>query len=128
MKYQLRLVQKDSQGSDGQVNLTLSVERSSPPIFLSEFAGGNAEIYDGYSTHTSRFRIIPMEPDNRRLSLISDSDSISDATLHPEFVRKIDPSDPLNQLQVLPLKNGQLLTLSFKCDGYGKKYIVTYLG
>ncbi|MFJ4193932.1 hypothetical protein [Pseudomonas sp. NPDC089534] len=120
--YKIYTSLKKTRGLDGEVNLTLSVEKGAAPKFLSEFAGGCGEIYDGYSTTTRKFEIF-LDQDERRLRL-----SFSDGTfetLSPQFERLINPIDPLNQLKVVPLSVDQILLLSQEGEFFSKEYIVT---
>ena len=106
-KYILYTVKSETIGLDTQVNLRLEISRNEIPTRLSDFAGGVAELYDGYSTSTINFTISLADYDKRRIKLTnSDNDKIE---LAPEFIRHIDPNDPLNQLREIPLKNGQNL-------------------
>lgn len=120
--YKLYTSLEKTRGLDWEVNLTLNVTLRSAPTLLSEFAGGFGEIYDGYSTNTRSFKIFS-DQDERRLELaFSDG---SRATLSPEFVRQFNPADPLNQLQVVPLRIDQALLLSQDGEALSKAYIVT---
>jgi hypothetical protein len=120
--YKLYTSLEKTRGLDWEVNLTLNVTLRSAPTLLSEFAGGFGEIYDGYSTNTRSFKIFS-DQDERRLELaFSDG---SRATLSPEFVRQFNPADPLNQLQVVPLRIDQTLLLSQDGEALSKAYIVT---
>ena len=121
MEYKIYTSLEGTRGYDGEVNLTLSVIREAPPIWLSDFAGGSGHIYDGYSTHTSKFCVV-LDQDERRIELIFENGSR--ATLSPEFVRAFDPKDPLNQLQVVPLKAGQALRLSLANEPLSKHYLL----
>lgn len=107
-KYTLSTSKEETIGKDGEVNLRLSVARESAPQRLSDFAGGMAEIYDGYSTHTFNFTIKLAGFDPRRIALKNSSDE--EIVIDPEFIRKFDPADPLNQLQEISLKLNQNLS------------------
>ena len=107
-KYTLYTSKEETIGLDGEVNLRLYVARESPPQRLSDFAGGTAEIYDGYSTHTFNFTIELAGFDPRRIALKNSNGE--EILINPEFIRKIDPADPLNQLQEIPLKANQNLS------------------
>lgn len=95
-------------GLDTEVNLRLHVNRVSAPQRLSDFNGGTAEIYDGFSTHTTRFPIILASFDHRRIALVT-SDGL-EKVIAPNFIKKLDPADPLNQLQEVPLQLNQNLS------------------
>ncbi|MGR4042834.1 hypothetical protein P7C00_18670 [Pseudomonas sp. JDS08PS003] len=120
--YKLYTSLKKTRGLDEQVNLTLNVEMGSAPKFLSEFVGGFGEIYDGYSTTTRKFEIF-LDQDERRLRL-NFSDGARE-TLNPQFERLLNPIDPLNQLQVVPLSIDQTLLLSQEGEFFSKEYLVT---
>lgn len=120
--YKLYASLKKTRGLDGEVNLTLNVEMRSAPKFLSEFAGGFGEIYDGYSTTTRKFTIF-LDQDERRLKLTFSNGSSE--TLNPHFERILNPIDPLNQLQVVPLRADQTLLLSQEGEFLSKEYIIT---
>lgn len=107
-KYTLYTSREDTIGSDGEVNLRLYVTLGRAPLRLSDFAGGVAEIYDGYSTHTSNFAIELAGFDPRRIALKSTNGE--ETVINPEFIRKLDQLDPLNQLEEIPLKLKQNLS------------------
>ena len=127
MEYSLGLVQVDTKGSDGQVNLSLKINCTTKPIYLSDFSGGSSELFDGYSGYTTQFGISNSPNDERRLLLTSKTDSVSSATLAPQFIRNDAPKDPFNQLEALPLKKGQILSLGFESEGYGREFEITYM-
>lgn len=122
MEYKIYTSLEGTQGLDGEVNLTLEVLRESPPIWLSDFAGGKGYIFNGYSVHTRKF-FIDLDQDCRRIELTFENGS--KATLSPAFVRITEPRDPLNQLQVVPLKAGQALPLSSANQALSKQYLIT---
>jgi len=120
--YKLYTSLKKTRGLDGEVNLTLNVGVGSAPKFLSEFAGGFGEIYDGYSTTTRKFEIF-LDQDERRLRLNFSNGACE--TLSPQFEHSFNPIDSLNQLQVVPLKVDQTLLLSQEGEFFPKEYIIT---
>ncbi|MFL9594148.1 hypothetical protein ACKC5O_19350 [Aeromonas schubertii] len=109
-KYTLYTSKEGTIGLDGEVNLRLFVTLDAAPQRLSDFAGGAAEIYDGYSTHTYNFTIELAGFDPRRIVLKRTNSKGEEAVINPEFIRKIDPADPLNQLEEIPLKLNQNLS------------------
>lgn len=106
-KYILYTVKSETLGLDTQVNLRLEVFRNDIPTRLSDFSGGVAELYDGYSTEKINFTISLADHDERRIKLTNSNNAKIE--LAPEFIRHIDPNDPLNQLREIPLKKGQNL-------------------
>ncbi|WP_415894376.1 hypothetical protein ACMXYN_08430 [Neptuniibacter sp. PT8_73] len=90
---------------DTQVNLSLKIEKNIDPVLLSDFSGGTAEFYDGYSTTTIEYSISQDKVDPRRLVLTSDGGH--EIKLGPSFNRVLNPVDPRNQLEEIPLKIGQ---------------------
>ncbi|PKG59148.1 hypothetical protein [Shewanella sp. GutDb-MelDb] len=106
-KYILHTVKSETIGLDTQVNLRLEISRNDIPTRLSDFAGGVAELYDGYSTATTNFTISLADHDERRIKLTNNDNYKIE--LAPEFIRHIDSNAPLNQLREIPLKNGQNL-------------------
>lgn len=107
-KYTLYALKFDTVGKDGQVNLRLHVTREHAPERLSDFDGGSAEIENGYTTHTFRYEIKLADFDERRIYLVPSAGNA--VQIDPEFIRKLDPSDPLNQLVEVPLKLRQRLS------------------
>lgn len=107
-KYTLSTSKEDTIGSDGEVNLRLYVTLDNAPQRLSDFVGGGAEIYDGYSTHTSKFAIGLAGFDPRRIVLKSTNGE--EVVINPEFIKKLDQADPFNQLEEIPLKLNQNLS------------------
>jgi hypothetical protein len=107
-KYVLYTSKAGTVGSDGEVKLRLQVMRELAPERLSDFNGGSAEISDGYTTHTCQFEIKLANFDERRIFLIPGAGD--EIQIDPEFIRKIDPNDPLNQLIEIPLKIGQKIS------------------
>ncbi|MCE9853495.1 MULTISPECIES: hypothetical protein [Shewanella] len=103
-KYTLYTSRKDTIGSDGEVNLRLYVTLDSAPQRLSDFAGGVAEIYDGYSTDTCNFAIELASFDPRRIALKSINGE--EIVINPEFIQAAQ----LNQLEEIPLKLNQNLS------------------
>lgn len=107
--YILYTAEEKTIGLDTEVDLTLYVTRESAPQYLSDFAGGRAKMYDGYTTYEYKFTIELFSADPRRL-VLKGLEGATDFSMSPEFIRKIDPSDPFNQLQELPLKLNQNLS------------------
>lgn len=101
----LYTIKNETQGLDTQVNLRLKVVRNDSPIRLSDFLGGTAELFDGYSTTTSEYAISLTEYDNRRLKLINNTSHVLE--IYPEFKPSMDPKNPLDEI---PLKQGQDLS------------------
>lgn len=85
-KYTLYTSKEDTIALDGVVNLRLCVTRESAPQRLSDFAGGIAEIYDGYSTHTLNFTIELADFDPRRIVLKNSGSK--DTVINPEFTSR----------------------------------------
>lgn len=98
----------DTVGLDTEVNLRLEITREKAPERLSDFIGGSAELFDGYSTRTTRFTIEAADFDQRRICLKSANHK--EFIINPEFIRKTPVDDPLNQLTEVPLKFGQHLS------------------
>lgn len=107
-KYTLYISKEETIGSDGEVNLRLCVTLDTAPQRLSDFAGGIAEIYDGYSTYTYNFTIELAGFDSRRIALKSTNGE--ESVINPEFIRKVDQADSFNQLEEIPLKLNQNLS------------------
>lgn len=122
MTYKLYTSLERTLDLDGQVDLSLHVELDSAPIWLSDFAGGSGELYNGYTTTGRKFKIISAHDKRRIVLVFNEGDR---ATLSPEFVRHFNPHDPLNQLQAIPLKSRQTLLLAYENEALASEYIVT---
>jgi len=101
-EYELYTVENGTEGLDTEVNLTLKVNRDSTPIKLSDFNGGTAELYDGYSTYTSIYTIKLNKNDSRRIVLVN-KENTHKIELSPEFIRIKNPKNLLNQLEEINL-------------------------
>ncbi|WP_156181560.1 hypothetical protein [Halomonas sp. PR-M31] len=105
-----------TRGTDTEVNLYLEITSDSTPLYLSDFAGGKGNVFDGYTTTDLEFIIKEGKTDKCRPYLIfSNGDT---ATMSPSFERIIT-SDPFNQLQEIPLKLGETILLK-----YGKDHLL----
>ncbi|MFM5810552.1 hypothetical protein ACET6J_13690 [Aeromonas veronii] len=107
-RYTLFTSKEGTIGLDTEVNLRLHVNRVSAPQRLSDFNGGTAEIYDGLNTHTTIFTIKLASFDHRRIALVTPDGQ--EKIIAPCFIKKLDPADPLNQLQEIILKLNQNLS------------------
>ena len=102
-EYILATVKNGTQGLDTEVNLTLKINRDSSPVKLSDFNGGTAELYDGYSTYTSTYTIKLNKSDSRRIVLVNQQNNTHKIELSPKFIRIENPKDLLNQLEEIDL-------------------------
>ncbi len=121
MRYSLYLVKEGTRGHDWEVNLKLEIDCDVPPIELAEFEGGQATLFDGYTTKTSTYLLTSSQRDARRIDFLKDEAVV--ATLNPVLERLVKPLDPLNTLKALPLRNEQILTLHWKQEP--ENYLVT---
>jgi len=109
-EYTLSTIKNGTKGLDSEVNLKLKISSDVAPTKLSDFNGGTAELYDGYSTSTHIYTIKLNKSDNRRLTLVNEKDKTNIIELMPEFNRIKNPTDPLNQLEEVNLKSKQDLS------------------
>jgi len=93
-EYTLSTVKNVTQGLDTEVNLKLKINSDVTPTNLSDFNGGTAELYDGYSTSTCTYTIKLNKSDNRRLTLVDKKDKTNIIKIIPEFNRIENPIDP----------------------------------
>jgi len=107
-KYILYTIKNGTRGLDTQVSLCFEVNCDKAPTRLADFSGGTAKLYDGYSTYSFKYSISLADYDERRICLQNTTNG--KMIIHPEFVRKIDPKNPLNQLFEIPLKLNQDLS------------------
>ena len=107
-KYILYMSRIGTIGLDTAVNLSLEINLGHAPIRLSDFNGGTASSYDGYSTHTEIYSIALTSYDQRRIYLRTSEGY--EIELAPQFNRDLNPPDPTNQLIEVPLRLGQELS------------------
>lgn len=106
--YILYAVKDGTSGLDTEVNLSFEITSKDAPVRLVDFSGGRAELYDGYSAQTYKYSIGLVDYDERRIFLNNGVNR--DIVISPDFIRRIDKNDPLNQLVEIPLKLGQNLS------------------
>jgi len=109
-EYTLSTVKNGTKGLDTEVNLKLKINSRTTPTKLSDFYGGTAELYNGYTTSTHTYTINYNKSDNRRLSLINQKNKNDTIEIMPEFIRIENPKDLLNQLEEVDLKIKQDLS------------------
>lgn len=102
-EHTLSTVRNGTKGLDTEVNLKLKVNSNSTPTNLADFNGGTAELYDGYSTYTSTYKICLTKYDSRRITLFNQKNKTDTIELSPVFKRIENPKDPLNQLEEISL-------------------------